>query len=410
MKIQGSDIVIQHDPLSYATGYVFLQGSPHQTYDTQSMQYDPSRAVVPLVIMPWVSVNDPNGEYSGQCNLNSVTAIYRKMVNGAWVDVNIDGSEPTKYFISDGTTQQGVTAPRGAVVFLMNVPPAEVSAIIITANVVDPLDGLLKAWENTVDLQTKTATTTQYTLRVDDGVVANGSFDPRDVQKTNGKRLLTLAVQLYADNVEVADADAVYFWYHFVNGQYIPITDDDQLWLRTPFLDNTTHELPNVIQVELDHFDQLRLMVSASPIGDTRPTEPDFLHGAERIYFDYKRVCRKDVEGFVIGDVGIKLIDNEDIQRSILLRDKNGDIANAAVDEHFRIDWYLRNNNSSSYVSRGRSIAGKARTDFRATHNNVTTLMPKVYFMKCWKAIMFNNKYLVDGSGKVVTGQDYIQI
>ena len=209
MKIQGSDIVIQHDPLSYATGYVFLQGSPYQTYDTQSMQYDPSRAVVPLVIMPWVSVNDPNGEYSGQCNLNSVTAIYRKMVNGAWVDVNIDGSEPTKYFISDGTTQQGVTAPRGAVVFLMNVPPAEVSAIIITANVVDPLDGLLKAWENTVDLQTKTATTTQYTLRVDDGVVANGSFDPRDVQKTNGKRLLTLAVQLYADNVEVADADAV---------------------------------------------------------------------------------------------------------------------------------------------------------------------------------------------------------
>ena len=80
------------------------------------------------------------------------------------------------------------------------------------------------------------------------------------------------------------------------------------------------------------------------------------------------------------------------------------------MDEHFRIDWYLRNNNSSSYVSRGRSIAGKARTDFRATHNNVTTLMPKVYFMKCWKAIMFNNKYLVDGSGKVVTGQDYIQI
>ena len=409
MKIQGSDIVIQHDPLRYANGYTLLQGSPHQTYDPQACTYDPSRAAYPLVIMPWVSADDPNGNFSGKCTLNSVAAIYRKMVNGAWVDVEIDGTDPTKYFISSGTAQQGVTAPRGAVVFFVNVPPTEVSSIIITASVVDAVDGLLKPFVSTVDLSTKTATTVQYALRRDNGCIPNGSFDPRDVQKTNGKRLITLGVQLYADGVAVADANAVYFWYLWNGSAYEPVTNDNQCWLRTAFLNNATHELPNVIQVELDYFDRLRLMVSASPIGDGTPTEPDFLHGAERVYFDYKRACRKDVEGVVMNDIGIKLLNDETIKRSLLLRDKNGDIPDSDVDEHFRIDWYLRNGNRTSFVSRGRNVQGKVKTDFSATYANVTTLVPRVFFMKCWKPLKSGTKFITDGNGKIIVGQNSIQ-
>ncbi len=410
MKIQGSDIIIQHDPLSYATGYALLQGSPHQTYDPQAMVYDPSRANVPLVILPWVSKTDPNGPHSGPCTLHSVSAIYRKLVNGNWVDTVIDGEDSSKYYISDGTTREGVTAPAGAVVCFENVAPTEAVSIIITANVVDDVDGLLKSFDNTVELVTKTATTVTYKLRADDGFPVSMSIDPRDIEKNQqGQRLLTLAVQLYGDGVAVADANAVYFWYLWNGSSYERITDENQLWLRTAFLNANTHELPNTIQVDLDYFDQIRLMVSASPIGDTVPTEPDFLHGAEKIYFDYKRACRKDVEGFVFGGVGIKLTGDERIERYVQLRDKSGDLTTAEMDEHFRFDWFLRNGNTNTLKSRGQKVTGKAKTDFKATVNNVTNLTPKTYFMKCWKPIVFNGSYLVEG-GRVVCGQDYIEI
>lgn len=410
MKIQDSDIIIQHDPISYATGYVILQGSPHQTYDTQAMQYDPSRSIVPLVIMPWVSASDPNGVYSGQCSLNSVTAVYRKVVSGAWVDVAIDGTDPTKYYISDGEEHQGVTAPAGAIVFFVNVPPTEISSIIITANVVDGVDGLIKSFENTVDLSTKTGDLVTYKLRIDEGVVASGSIDPRDVAKTNGVRLLTLSVQLYKDNMAVADAYAVYFWYLWDGTQYAQITPSNQHWLKTAFLNQSTNELPRTIQVDIDHFDQLRLMVSAAPIGDTTPTQPDFLHDSERVYFDYKRACRKDVEGIIVGDIGIKLVDDEFLQRSVLLRDKNGDIPDADVNEHFRIEWFVRNGNNLLSIGDGIAVAGRARSDFLATYTNVTSLHPKVFFMKCWKRVLVNGVRVLDTNGDGIYGRDYINI
>lgn len=414
MKIQGSDIVIQRDPLSYATGYVILNGSPHQTYDPQAMEYDPGRAIVPLIVLPWVSADDPKNEHSGRCTLHSVTAIVRKMVNGAWTNVVIDNTQTDKYFISDGTTIQGVTAPAGAVVFLVDVPPTEAVSIVITANVTDPVDGLVKPFVNTVELTTKTATTVQYKLRATEGFPTSLDIDPREFDKTDGKtdgkRLLTIGVQLYKEGAEVADANCKYFWYTWDGLQYTPITDDNQFWLRTQFLDNSTHELPGTIQVDIDYFDHLRLMASACPVGDETPTEPDFLHGSERVYFDYRRCCGRDVEGHVFCNNSIKLTDNEEVERYVQLRAKSGDLTQAEMDEHFRFDWILHNGNHDTFCGRGRSVKGRARTDFQATRTNVTSLKPKVYFMKCFKPVKDGNKYLVDGNGKVVCGQNCEQI
>ncbi len=410
MKIQGSDIIIQRDPLTYATGYTILQGSPHQTYDTQAMEYDPSRAIIPLIIKPWVNADDPNGEYSGRCAIQSVTAMYRHMVNNEWVDTPIDNTETSKYYISDGTTIQGVTAPADSVVFFLNTPPTSVCSIIIMVNVTDALDGLVKSFENIIELTTKTATTVQYKLLPSEDFPTSLDIWPLEYTKTNGKRLLTIGVQLYRENAEVADANCKYFWYLWDGSQYSPITNENQCWLRTAFLNNNTFELPGTIQVEIDYFDRLRLMASASPIGDETPTQPDYLHGAQRVYFDYRRICRKDVEGFVFGEIGIKLVGDENITRYVQLRAKSGDLTVEEMNELFRFDWYVKNGNSRTMYSRGQTVSGKARTNFSATSANVTSLKPDVYFMRAFKPIKVGTKYLADSNGKLVCGQDELKV
>ena len=412
MKIQGSDIIIQRDPLSYATGYTILQGSPHQTYDTQAMEYDPNRAYVPLVIMPWVNAQDtnPDSDYSGRCALHSVTAIYRHMVSNQWVDTPIDNTETSKYYISDGTTIQGVTAPVGAVVFFLNVPPTDVASLVITANVVDQVDGLVKGFENIVELTSKTATTVQYKLLASEDFPTSLDIWPLEYTKTNGHRLLTLSVQLYKENAVVADADCRYFWYLWDGTQYSPITNDNQCWLRTAFLDNTTFELPGTIQVDIDYFDRLRLMASASPIGETTPTSPDYLHGAQRVYFDYRRMCRKDIQGFVFGEKGIKIMGDDSLTRYLQLRGNDGDLTAAQTDEMFRVDWYLKNGNSRTKYSRGQQVEGKAYTNFGATSSNVTTLKPEVYFLRAKKPVKVGTKYLADSNGRLVCGQDIMKV
>ena len=415
MRIQGSDIVIQQDPLSYGSGYTFLQGSPYQTYDPQAGVFNPSRSIYPLVIMPWVSASDPQGEYSGQCSLHSVTAVFRKMVNGAWVDIEIDNTDTNNYFISDGTTIHGITAPAGAVVIRKNIPPTEVAAVIIHANVVDAVDGLVKSFESTVEMTTKTASTVQYKLRVADETSPYSPYmalNPMNIAaNAQGKQPVTCSVKLYGDNVPVADSDAKYFWYFNENGNWVQILPDNQVWLLTSFLDNVNYELPRTIQVDLRFIDELHLFASASPIGDTTPTQPDYVHGAERVHFDISRICPKDIQGFVFGDVGIKFTGDELMKRYLQLRGNGGDLTDAEVEKFFRIDWYKEVNSASSFVSRGKSVEGHVQSDFGATRSAVCRLNPKVWWMNCYKPIVTSDgKYWVDGQGRYVCGQNYRQV
>ncbi len=414
MRIDSSDIIIQQDPLSYANGYIFLQGSPYQTYDPQAGVYDPSRTVYPLIIMPWVSASDPHGEFSGACALHGVTAIYRYMNNGQWVDVEIDNTDTNNYFISDGTTIHGITAPAGAVVIRKNIPPTQVASVIVRPSVVDAIDGRVKDFTSTIDMTTKTATTVQYKLRVADEADPYSPYmvlSPMDITPDQqGRQVITLSVKLYGDNVPVADAYAKYFWYFQYNGQWTQILPDNQVWLLTSFMDNVNHELPRTIQVDMRFFDELHIFASASPIGDTTPTAPDYVHGAERVHFDLSRTCPKDIEGFVFSEVGVKFLDDEYMKRYLQLRGNSGDLTDAEVAKNFRIDWYKEAGGTTSFYSRGKTVEGRVRTDFGATRSQVVSLDPKVFFMKCFKPIVAGGKYWVDTQGRYVCGQDYRQV
>ena len=72
-------------PLSISFGVQVLGGSYTQQYNVDTYEHEPDRALTPLVLMPYLSVNDPdvpanNGDKSG------------KLVNVAWTVNGVSNS------------------------------------------------------------------------------------------------------------------------------------------------------------------------------------------------------------------------------------------------------------------------------------------------------------------------------
>lgn len=95
MDVQES-INVQVDPLSLTAGIQVLSGNPLQSYNKDTDEYEDDRTLVPLIIMPWVSIVDPHNIMpKGLVTLTSVT--YYNGTPNAGVQI-ITGDD---YVISD---------------------------------------------------------------------------------------------------------------------------------------------------------------------------------------------------------------------------------------------------------------------------------------------------------------------
>ena len=61
MDVQRKSTNVQVDPLSLTAGIQVLSGNPLQSYNKDTDEYEDDRALVPLIIMPWLQMGMPNG-------------------------------------------------------------------------------------------------------------------------------------------------------------------------------------------------------------------------------------------------------------------------------------------------------------------------------------------------------------
>ena len=74
MDVQRESINVQVDPLSLTAGIQVLSGNPLQSYNRDTDEYEDDRTMVPLIILPWVSIVDPHNIMpKGLVTLTSVT-------------------------------------------------------------------------------------------------------------------------------------------------------------------------------------------------------------------------------------------------------------------------------------------------------------------------------------------------
>ena len=101
IKTQVQNANVQVDPLSFVADITILSGNNVQVYNRDIQEYVPDRSLVPMVILPYVAVSDPEGVMNGEQALTGVE----------WYEGNpkTDGSNRItgneNYEISDGSVE-----------------------------------------------------------------------------------------------------------------------------------------------------------------------------------------------------------------------------------------------------------------------------------------------------------------
>ena len=72
IRTQPLNVNIQVDPLSFVADITILSGNNVQVYNRDIQEYVPDRSLVPMIILPYVAVSDPEGVMNGEQALTGV--------------------------------------------------------------------------------------------------------------------------------------------------------------------------------------------------------------------------------------------------------------------------------------------------------------------------------------------------
>ena len=65
IQTQPKDVQVHIDPYSFLAEIQVLSGNPVQNYNKDTNDYEPDRSLIPCVLMPYISVQDPEGLMNG---------------------------------------------------------------------------------------------------------------------------------------------------------------------------------------------------------------------------------------------------------------------------------------------------------------------------------------------------------
>lgn len=220
MKTQSHSIFTTVDPLSLHYGIETVSGNNVQTYNNESKEYEPDRALVPLILMPYVDVVDPEGKQGGRQTLTAVE----------WYD-GVPASDysnritaGTDYEIGDGT----VTGfPKNALKVKKNVPADTPMQIFCVVKFTDVRTQQTVRVEMSAKVYTVVYESRNYKVAVD--CPPSWKIDP--LKETTW--LHTITAQLYSGSEAVEDAHAAYWWQvKEEDGDWREITaEDEELWI-----------------------------------------------------------------------------------------------------------------------------------------------------------------------------------
>lgn len=261
MDVQRKSINVQVDPLSLTAGIQVLSGNPLQSYNKDTDEYEDDRTLVPLIIMPWVSIVDPHNIMpKGLVTLTSVT--YYNGTPNAGVQI-VNGDD---YVISDAGT------PVGSLKVKKNVPvnsPMEIYAVFLFT---DLRTNQSVAVERSISLRTTFYDSRNYSVKIDQP--KGFTVDPtRTTKAEDGSWPVVLNAQMYSGKELVPDTNAAYFWYVLDGSSYRLIDNTElDLWMNTDRNANGTW--PKQITIDARLFKSATIRCMAAYYSGTVPTSP----------------------------------------------------------------------------------------------------------------------------------------
>lgn len=212
------DISVHIDPISFIADIEILSGNTAQTYNQDTKEYEPDRALVPCVLMPYVQVSDPEGMMNGNRTITGVE----------WYEgvPKSDGSNRIangeNYVISDDGT------PTYSLKVKKNVEPNIPIDIFAIFTIIDIRRNTEVKVERSVSFYTALYDTQVLNMRLMNQ--PKGWFiDPtREKADSSGRWMHTITAQLFSGKEEVPDSNAAYWWeINTDNSTWRQITQDE---------------------------------------------------------------------------------------------------------------------------------------------------------------------------------------
>ena len=325
MDIQRESINVQIDPLSLTAGIQVLSGNPLQSYNKDTDEYEDDRALVPLIIMPWVSVADPHNIMpKGLATLTSVTYYNGTPSTGAQITTG------NGYVISDKGT------PVGSLKIKKNLPvnsPMEIYAVFLFT---DLRTNQSVSVERSISLRTTFYDSRNYSVKIDQP--KGFTIDPtRTTKAGDGSWPVVLNAQMYSGKDLIPDSNVAYFWYVLDGSSYRLIDNTElDLWMNTDRNANGTW--PKQITIDARLFKNATIRCMAAYYSGTVPTSPS--NEPIQATTTIKVQLPPTAYGRMIITKGLPVIAGQSnpIEAKCEVYDNAGIIANPS--QYYRITWY----------------------------------------------------------------------
>lgn len=384
IKTQQQSVITSVDPLSLHSEMRVVSGNPVQTFNNETAEYEPDRTLVPLILMPYVYVVDPEGKQNG---MQTFTAVewYEGAPKKNYSNRIAAG---TDYEIGDGTVSG---FPKNALKVKKNVPsdsPVHIYAIVAFTDVRTKTSVKIDA---SIQVYTTVYESRNYKLAVN----RPSSWYINPVTET-GEWQHTITAQLYSGKEPVADSHAAYWWQvKEENGDWRDITaEDEELWLTCKSNGVFTKNLT----FDARMFKTASFRVTAAYYEDTRPGNPakSYLQCDTTVIVMVPgtlRVAQRQTRG---GKVASDFSTEEGFE--LTAHDNRREYDDAMTDSMLQIRWKGKSakaGSSETFIDSGRSV------NFIPKDKGFDSAYPVAVWAEA--SVYAKHKVLTDDSGKVVT-------
>lgn len=389
------DVPVQIDPYSFLAEIQVLSGNPVQNYNKDTGKYEPDRALVPCLLMPYVSVQDPEGMMNGS-----------QAITGAeWYEgtPKLDGSNrittsTAGYVISDAGT------PAYSLKVKKNVSYDKPLEIFCIFTFTDKRRNTEEKVERSTILRTTLFDSNNYSLKLN--TPKSWSINPLEfVVNASGQVLYSITSQLYSGSTAVADANAVYWWDVFENGEWRNFTDEE----IEVFVDgkNADGSWSKTITLDVQMFKNIVIRCRAAYYSGAKPTAPTTasLQATTSIKIEMPvslRVNTRQTKGI---RVGARM--NTSVAFEAVVRYNAGTVAQSKSD-YFKFEWYVRSSKPGSAaikVGEGRTIEFTPSTYGFDPNYNIGVYC-KMYLYAVTQMVMSATKAVTSGN-KLVVAKKY---
>lgn len=386
------DVPVQIDPYSFLAELQVLSGNPVQNYNKDTGKYEPDRSLVPCLLMPYVSVQDPVGIMNGSQDITGVE--YYEGTPKA-DGTNRITSSTAGYVISDAGT------PAHSLKVKKNVSydnPLEIFSIF---SFTDKRRNTQENVERSVILRTTIFDSNNYSLKLDKP--KSWSLNPLDfVVNSSGQVLHGTTAQLYSGSTAVPDANAVYWWDVFENGVYRNFTDEE----IEVFVDgkNPDGSWSKTITLDVRMFRNIVLRCRAAYYSGVKPGSPtsDNLQDTTSIKIEMPptlRVNTRQTKG-----IRVDARMNNTVGFEAVMSYNIGTVSTSKSD-YFKYEWYVKSAKPGSTAIK----AGEGRTveftpaSYKFDPNYHIGVYCKVYLYAMMQVVVSGTSAVMSGTKLIIS-------